>query len=123
MAKRAARKVSSRKYLGFKGRMIMIGFGSIGHGVLPLILRHIGIKPSQITIIAEDARGGLPEVRRYGVEFIQKRITRSNYRQVLAGRLAKGDFVVNLSVEVASTAMVELCQEKGAFYLDTCIEP
>lgn len=123
MAKKAARKISSRKYLGFKGRMIMIGFGSIGHGVLPLILRHIGIKPSQITIIAEDARGGLPEIRRYGVEFIQKRITRSNYRQVLAGRLEKGDFVVNLSVEVATTALVELCQEKGAFYLDTCIEP
>jgi homospermidine synthase len=123
MAKRAARKVSNKKYLGFKGRMVMIGFGSIGHGVLPLILRHIGIKPSQITIIAEDPRGGLPEVRRYGVEFIQKRLTKSNYRQVLAGRLGKGDFLVNLSVEVASTALVELCQEKGALYLDTCIEP
>ncbi|MBS0222772.1 MAG: homospermidine synthase [Proteobacteria bacterium] len=123
MAKRSARKVSNRKYLGFKGRMVMIGFGSIGHGVLPLIFRHIGIKPGQITIIAEDARGGLPEIQRYGVEFIQKRLTRSNYRQVLAGRLDKGDFLVNLSVEVASTALVELCQEKGALYIDTCIEP
>ena len=42
---------------------------------------------------------------------------------MLAGRLAKGDFLVNLSVEVASTALVELCQEKGALYIDTCIEP
>jgi len=36
-----------------------------------------------------------------------------------AGRLAKGDFLVNLSVEVASTALVELCQEMGALYIDT----
>src|SRR5262249_61505146 len=43
--------------------------------------------------------------------------------KILGGRLAKGDFLVNLSVEVASTALVELCQEKGAFYIDTCIEP
>jgi homospermidine synthase len=118
-----AKKVARRKYLDFKGRMVMIGFGSIGQGVLPLILRHIGIKPRQITIIAEDLRGGIPEAERYGIEFIQKRLTRANYRQMLASRLAKGDFLVNLSVEVASTALVELCQEKGALYIDTCIEP
>ncbi|WP_395709090.1 homospermidine synthase [Reyranella sp.] len=119
-----AKKLSgNKKHIDFKGRMVMIGFGSIGQGVLPLILRHIGIKPGQITIISEDDRGGLPETRRYGVEFIKKRLTQANYRQMLAGRLAKGDFLVNLSVEVASTALVELCQEKGALYIDTCIEP
>ena len=42
---------------------------------------------------------------------------------MLASRLGKGDFLVNLSVEVASTALVELCQKKGVLYLDTCIEP
>ena len=36
----------------------MIGFGSIGQGVLPLLFRHIDIKPEQITIIAADDRGG-----------------------------------------------------------------
>ena len=118
-----AKKIAWKKHLDFKGRMVMIGFGSIGQGVLPLIFRHLGIKPSQITIIAEDDRGGLPETKRYGVEFIQKRLTQANYRKTLAGRIGKGDFVVNLSVEVASTALVELCQEKGAFYIDTCIEP
>ena len=25
----------------FRGRLVMLGFGSIGQGVLPLILRHI----------------------------------------------------------------------------------
>ena len=124
MAKKTARKATrSKKYLSFKGRMVMIGFGSIGQGVLPLILRHIGIKPSQITIIAEDLRGGIPEAKRYGVTFIEKRLTKSNYRQALEGRLGKGDFLVNLSVEVASTALIELCQEQGALYIDTCIEP
>ena len=120
MAKKIARK---KKYVDFKGRMVMVGFGSIGQGVLPLILRHIGIKPRQITIIAEEMRGGEDEARRFGIEFIEKRLTRANYRSMLAGRLNKGDFLVNLSVEVASTALVELCQEKGALYIDTCIEP
>ena len=44
MAKKTAR---NKKYVDFKGRMVMVGFGSIGQGVLPLILRHIGIKPAR----------------------------------------------------------------------------
>ena len=124
MAKKTARKATrSKKYVSFKGRMVMIGFGSIGQGVLPLILRHIGIKPSQITIIADEMRGGEGEAKSYGVTFIEKRLTKSNYRQTLEGQLGKGDFLVNLSVEVASTALVELCQKLGALYIDTCIEP
>ena len=117
----AARK--SKKKVAFSGRMVMIGFGSIGQGVMPLILRHIAVKPSQITVISEEDRGGLPELERYGITFIRKRLTRSNYRAALSPLVGKGDFIVNLSVEVASTALIEFAQEKGALYIDTCIEP
>ena len=122
MAKKSKNK-AFRKHVAFKGRMVMIGFGSIGQGVLPLIFRHIDIKPEQITVISADDRGGLKETKRFGVTFIRKRLTRENLRQTLDKRLGNGDFLVNLSVEVASTALVELCQEKGALYIDTCIEP
>ena len=126
MAKKVARKGKkklSKKYASFSGRMVMIGFGSIGQGVLPLIFRHIGIKPEQITVISAEDRGGLKELKKFGITFIRKRLTRENLRQTLDKRVGKGDFLVNLSVEVASTALVELCQENGALYIDTCIEP
>src|ERR1700742_2430982 len=122
MAKKSKKK-TWKKHVAFGGRMVMIGFGSIGQGVLPLIFRHIDIKPEQITIISADDRGGLKETKRFGVTFIKKRLTRDNLRATLDKRIGKGDFVVNLSVEVASTALVEFCQEKGALYIDTCIEP
>ena len=126
MAKKVARKgknKASKKYASFSGRMVMIGFGSIGQGVMPLIFRHIDIKPEQITVISAEDRGGLKELKKFGVTFIRKRLTRENFRQTLERRVGKGDFVVNLSVEVASTALVEFCQEQGALYIDTCIEP
>ncbi|HZP97918.1 MAG TPA: saccharopine dehydrogenase C-terminal domain-containing protein [Reyranella sp.] len=122
MAKKA-RKKGHKKHIAFGGRMVMIGFGSIGQGVLPLIFRHIDMRPDQITVISADDRGGLKEMKRFGVTFIRKRLTEANLRPTLEKRLGKGDFLVNLSVEVASTALVELCQEKGALYIDTCIEP
>ena len=37
--------------------------------------------------------------------------------------IGRGDFLLNVSVEVSSIALIKLCWEKGAMYLDTCIEP
>jgi homospermidine synthase len=109
-------------HVDFPGRILFIGFGSIGQGVLPLILRHIGISPERITIVTAEDRGN-EEAAQYGVKFIKERLTRENYRRVLSPLLGRGDFVINVSVEVSSIALVKLCWEKGALYLDTCIEP
>ena len=38
MAKKSKKK-AFKKHAAFGGRMVMIGFGSIGQGVLPLIFR------------------------------------------------------------------------------------
>lgn len=106
----------------FPGRIVCIGFGSIGQGVLPLILRHIGISPDRITIVtADDAGHG--EANEYGIKFVRHPLTRDNYRQVLEPLLSRGDFLLNLSVDVSSVALIQLANEKGALYLDTCIEP
>jgi homospermidine synthase len=100
----------------------MIGFGSIGQGVLPLILRHIGVTPDRITIVTAD-EAGMAEAKEYGIKFTINPLTRENYRQVLNPLLERGDFLVNLSVDVSSLALVEFAHEKGALYIDTCIEP
>lgn len=110
------------KYTAFRGRVVMLGFGSIGQGVLPLILRHVDLAPSQISIVSGDARGQ-GEAAAYGVSFTVLPLTRDNYRDVLASRLGAGDFLLNLSVEVSSVALIALCRELGVLYLDTCIEP
>src|SRR4029453_9168277 len=85
-------------------------------------LRHIAVPAERITIVtAEDL--GQAEAAEYGVKFIVQPLTRENYRQVLEPLLARGDFLLNLSVDVSSIALIKLAHEKGALYLDTCIEP
>ncbi len=110
------------KHLGFPGRVVMVGFGSIGQGVLPLILRHVEIAPGQITVVTADQRGASVAAE-FGVRFIVDPITRENYRDRLHGLLGAGDFLLNLSVDVSSVALMALCREVGALYQDTCIEP
>ena len=106
----------------FPGKIVFVGFGSIGQGVLPLILRHIGTSSDRINIVtAEDS--GRTEAEQFGVKFVKTALTRENYRQVLEPLLDAGDFLLNLSVDVSSIALIELARERGALYLDTCIEP
>lgn len=106
----------------FPGRIVMIGCGSIGQGVLPLILRHVGITPDRITIVTADDTGRA-EAAEYGVKFIKQPLLPDNYLQVLGPLLSSGDFLLNLSVDVSSLALIKLAHEKGVLYLDTCIEP
>ena len=109
-------------YVEFPGRILFIGFGSIGQGVLPLILRHIGIAPERITIVTAEDKGS-EEAAKFGIRFVKERLTRENFRRVLNPLLGRGDFLINVSVEVSSIALIKLCWEKGAMYIDTCIEP
>src|SRR6516225_8926938 len=111
-----------KKHVAFSGRLVIVGFGSIGQGVLPLLLRHLEIAPHQITIITAEPRGRAIATK-YGIRFIETALTQKNYRAILESRVGRGDFLLNVSVDVSSVALVELCQNKGALYLDTCIEP
>ncbi len=110
------------KHVAFGGRLVMLGFGSIGQGVLPLILRHIDIPRDRISILSGDTRGR-DIAAEYGVPFTILPLTRSNFRDVLTPLVGAGDFLLNLSVDVSSVALIGFARERGALYLDTCIEP
>src|SRR3954453_16905166 len=110
------------RYTTFSGRLVIVGFGSIGQGVLPLLLRHIDLSSGQIVVITAELRGH-EVAEEYGIRFGETALARENYRAVLDPWLGEGDFLLNVSVDVSSVALSELCRDRGALYLDTCIEP
>jgi homospermidine synthase len=111
-----------KKHARLPGQLVVVGFGSIGQGVLPLLLRHLEVRPDQIAIVTAEPRGR-EVAAEYGIAFVEIALTRENYRAVLTPQLGRGDFLLNVSVDVSSTALIELCRERHALYLDTCIEP
>src|SRR3989338_8881513 len=104
------------------GKMVIIGCGSIGQGVLPLILRHLDIDPKDITIVAADDLGK-KVAKEEGINLIVEALNPQNYHKVLEPLLGEGGFLVNLSVDVSSVALIKFCQDRGTLYVDTCIEP
>ncbi len=107
------------------GPIVMIGFGSIGRGTLPLIERHFEYDKSRFVVIdPSDKNKFLLDER--GIKLIQTGLTKANYREILTPLLTAGGgqgFCVNVSVDTSSLDIMKLCREIGAFYIDTVVEP
>jgi homospermidine synthase len=107
------------------GPIVMIGFGSIGKGMLPLIERHFEYDKSRFSVIdPEDKDRKLLDDR--GIRFVHQAVTKDNYRHLLKPLLTEGGgqgFCVNVSVDTSSVDLMELCREIGVFYIDTVVEP
>ena len=111
-----------KKYITFDGKILILGFGAVGQGTLPLMLRHIDMPRDKLTIItAED--WGREIAEEYGIAFRVEPLTRDNYVRILDRELKAGDFLFNASFDVSSLALIEYCSQRGIMYLDACIEP
>lgn len=107
------------------GPIVMIGFGSIGRGTLPLIERHFKFDASRMVIIdPSDENRKLADER--NIKFIQEAVTKDNYKDLLTPLLTNGEgqgFCVNLSVDTGSVDLMHLCRKLNVLYVDTVIEP
>jgi homospermidine synthase len=107
------------------GPIVMIGFGSIGKGTLPLIERHFSFDRSRFVVIDPDD-SDRAVLDKHGIRFIHEAVTRDRYRHLLTPLLNQGGgrgFCVNLSVDTSSLDVMRLCRELGALYIDTVVEP
>ncbi len=107
------------------GPIVMIGFGSIGRGTLPLIQRHFSYDPKRLVVIdPDDSHRAMLDAQ--GIRFVHEAVTRENYRALLTPLLTDGagrGFCVNLSVDTSSLDIMKLCRALGVLYIDTVVEP
>ena len=107
------------------GPIVMIGFGSIGKGALPLIERHFEFDRKRLVVVdPDDSDRALLD--KAGIRFVHQAITRDRYRHLLKPLLTEGGgrgFCVNLSVDTGSLDLMKFCREIGALSIDTVVEP
>jgi len=108
----------------FGGRILMIGYGSVGRCTMPLLARHFDMPLERIAVIdGDDHSEDVAEYLAAGVKYRVDPIYPHNLAAIMSEHVGAGDVVLNLSVNVSSIELVNWCQAHGALYLDTCIEP
>ena len=106
----------------FGGRVVMVGCGSIGQAILPLLRRHLALAADGLIVLAADEVGrGVSQEHR--AQFFYAHLKPRSFRRILARHLRRGDLLLNLSVDVSSLDLMTYAAERGALYVDTSIEP
>lgn len=122
----------------FSSPIVVIGYGNIGRGVLPLLERHFTVSPSQLHVVeplATTVCAGLPSRGYNNVHNLG--LTKDNYKSVLDGIFAGGPtghtgngacgtirgMMVNCSVDTSSVDLAKYAQSQNLLYVDTVVEP
>ncbi len=106
----------------FAGRIVMVGCGSIGQAILPLLRRQLALGPEGLVVLAADEVGrGIAQ--EHGAQFIHAHLKPRSFRRILSRHLRRGDLLLNLSVDVSSLDLITYASERGALYVDSSIEP
>jgi homospermidine synthase len=100
----------------------MVGCGSIGQAILPLLRRHVVLGPEALTVLSADETGrGI--ALEHGAMFEHSHLKPRSFRRILNRHVRPGDLLLNLSVDVSSLDLIRYAAERNVLYVDTSIEP
>ena len=101
---------------------MVVGFGCIGQGVLPLLRRHLARDAGRYTLLSPPSPA-LERAAARGLDVRPLALQRHDFEAVLGPLLHPGDLLLNLSVGVDSVPLIALARQHGALYVDTALEP
>jgi homospermidine synthase len=107
----------------FDHKVLIVGYGSVAHCTLPVLLDAVDIPLTNITIIDfEDKAHLLQEYTSEGLRYFQERITPQNLSLVLSKYLDEGGLCIDLAWNIAATDILAWCHDHKVLYINTSVE-
>jgi homospermidine synthase len=109
--------------LHFTKRILFVGFGAVARCTLPILLDHVKVKPSDITILEFEPNDEAlrPWIER-GVKFVHGKVERDNLGDLLGRHVSAGDILIDLAWNIDCCEIVQWCHDHGVLYLNTSVE-
>ena len=107
----------------FGGRVLVLGCGSVSHCLQPLLLRHLEMDFTKLTVLDfADKRDTIPETLAAGAHFVQHRITPDNLASTLEQYLGSGDLLIDLAWNIDAGEIIQWCHDHNVLYINTSVE-
>ena len=111
------------KKLAFKKKILFVGYGAVARCTLPILLEHVDVPLSNITVMDfEDRAGALKPWTELGVRFVRERVTKENLGKLLGKYLSAGDLLIDLAWNIECTDILQWCHDRGVLYVNTSVE-
>lgn len=110
--------------LEFHGKVLLLGFGAVSRCTLPILLQHLRIHPSNITIMDFDeaAERAAQDWISRGCRFVKNRVAEDNLAGVLSQYVGPGDIIIDLAWNIDCCELLDWCHRNGVLYLNTSVE-
>jgi homospermidine synthase len=107
----------------FGGNVLLLGCGSVSQCFQPLLMRHLEMDFSKLTIIDfEDLRHTIPDVLAAGANYVRHRINADNYAETFAQYLRPGDLLIDLAWNIDTVSAIRWCHDHDVLYVNTSVE-
>ena len=109
--------------MNFNGRLLIIGCGSVSQCAIPIFLKLFKMPADKVTIMDfADNRPRVQDALKQGVRYVLDRVTKENYKTLLAKYAGPGDMIVDLAWNIDTRSILTWCRENHVFYANTSVE-
>jgi homospermidine synthase len=107
----------------FSNRIVFVGFGAVARCTLPILLKHLDVPTSKITIIEFDVNeAALKPWVDQGVTLVRDKVVPENLGSLLGKYLSAGDLLIDLAWNIDCVEIVQWCHDRGIMYINTSVE-
>ncbi len=109
--------------LYFENNILMFGCGAVAQCALPILIKELNIKPTQITVLDfVDNSARVKQLIDQGMNYKQLKIDKKNYVQVLNEHLKNGDILIDFSFGIGTINLLDWCYQNDVRYLNASFE-
>ncbi|HPQ15981.1 MAG TPA: saccharopine dehydrogenase C-terminal domain-containing protein [Bryobacteraceae bacterium] len=112
------------KKLDFEHRIVITGYGIVAQAALPLLMKHVNVRPGQITVIdfCDRTEALRPWLETGTVRFVKERVTPENFSCLLSQAVGPGGLIIDLAWSTDFFAMAEWAHKNKVLYVNTSLE-
>jgi homospermidine synthase len=107
----------------FNNRILFVGYGAVAECTLPILLKHLDVRPASITVMDfEDRAAKLAPFTAQGVRWVRDRVTEKNMGTLLGKFVGPGDVLIDLAWNIDACEILDWCHRHGVLYVNTSTE-
>lgn len=109
--------------IDFDQRILMTGFGVVAQATLPMLLKHIRVPLSNITVIDfADREEVLRRWTKKGVRFVRDHVTPLSLSRLLSTHVGRGGLIIDLAWSIDSFDIMEWAHNNQVLYVNASLE-